>query len=264
VVTIAQVLLSRMVRLPLDPLADHIAANKRRSVVLVAVAVAMVAIVVWALAALFGGGWLGLVIGVVLGLGGAAGAYLKSDAVALSVSRARPAEPEDYPRLHNLVEGLCAAAGLPKPDLFVIDDQAPNAFAIGRNPRHAAIVFTAGLVEKLNRMELEGVVAQELSHVKNYDILPSTLAVTLVALPGALVPPLRARALRLAVGPRREALGDVSGVALTRYPPGLISALEKLRLDDTVVAPGSRATDHLWLDSSMEDVDERIAALREL
>jgi heat shock protein HtpX len=250
--------------LPHDPLADHVAANKRRAALLVVVTVLALAVLAAALAALFGTALVGLVVGLAVGLGVGAAAYWRSEAVALRASRARPADPDDYARLHNLVEGLCAAAGLPKPALFVIDEAAPNAFAIGRNPRHASIVCTSGLVEKLNRMELEGVVAHELSHIKSYDILPSTLAVTLVALPGSVAPSLRAKALRLAMGPSREALGDVSGVALTRYPPGLISALEKLRLDDTVVAPGSRATDHLWLDSSMEDVDERIAALREL
>src|SRR5688572_31384907 len=96
------------------------------------------------------------------------------------MSRAVPADPVQFARYHNLVEGLCIASGVPKPRLYVIDDPAPNAFATGRNPRHAAIAATTGLLEKLNRVELEGVLAHELSHVKNYDILVSTLAVTLV------------------------------------------------------------------------------------
>ena len=94
--------------------------------------------------------------------------------------RARPADPQEYARLHNLVEGLCIASGLPKPGVYVVDDPAPNAFATGRNPRHASIAVTTGLLEKMNRVELEGVVAHELSHIRNYDILISTLAVTLV------------------------------------------------------------------------------------
>src|SRR5256886_5466849 len=93
---------------------------------------------------------------------------------------ARPADPVQYARLHNLVEGLCIAAGLPKPRVYVIEDPAPNAFATGRNPRHAAVAVTTGLLDTMNRIELEGVLAHELSHVKNYDILVSTLAVTLV------------------------------------------------------------------------------------
>ena len=96
------------------------------------------------------------------------------------VSRAKPADPEQYQRLHNLVEGLCIAGGLPKPAVYIVDDPAPNAFATGRNPKHAAIAVTTGLLEKMNRVELEGVLAHELSHIQNYDILVSTLAVTLV------------------------------------------------------------------------------------
>ena len=96
------------------------------------------------------------------------------------MSRAQPADPQQYRRLYNLVEGLCIAGGLPQPRVYVVDDPAPNAFATGRNPQHAAIAVTTGLLEKLNRVELEGVIAHELSHIKNYDILVSTLAVTLV------------------------------------------------------------------------------------
>lgn len=254
-----------MVRLP-EQIPDQITGNKRRALGLVASFAAAVVALVWAVAALAGLPWVGLALAVVLGAALTGVAYWQADAVALRLSKATPADAEHYARLHNVVEGLCAAGGLPKPALYVVADEAPDACAIGRSPRHAAIVCTTGLTEKLTRMELEGVVAHELSHVKNYDILPATLAVTFVALPGALVPPLRAAALRRAVGTRREAMGDVNSVALTRYPPGLISALERLRHDGPVAAPshGSKAIDHLWLDSSMEDIDERIAALREL
>ena len=106
--------------------------------------------------------------------------YWKADAIALPVSRAVPADPEQYQRLHNLVEGLCIASGLPKPGVYIVDDPAPNAFATGRDPKHAAIAVTTGLLEKMNRVELEGVLAHELSHIRNYDILVCTLAVTLV------------------------------------------------------------------------------------
>ena len=272
---------------------------------------------------LLGFGIGGLVVALVLAGGGTAIAYWKSDALALAMSHARPADPTTYARLHNLVEGLCIAAGLPKPRVYVVDDPAPNAFATGRNPRHAAIAVTTGLLDKLNRVELEGVLAHELSHVKNYDILVSTLAVTLVGVvalladfslrflwwggprhsddtkegsgggPAAvlallglallLVAPLVARLMQFSVSRRREALADVSGVALTRYPPGLISALEKLKADTTVVHSSSRATAHLWMESPLArtpeegrlsrlnrlfdthpPLDERIAALKEL
>lgn len=271
---------------------------------------------------LVGAGSVVLVAAVVLAVAGTAGAYWRSDAIALAMSHARPADPVAHARLHNLVEGLCIAGGLPKPRVYVIEDPAPNAFATGRDPKHAAVAVTTGLLEKLNRVELEGVMAHELSHIKNYDILVSTLAVTLVgvitvvtdlslrflwwggprhrndrsaggggpqvviAVVGfalLLLAPLIGRVMQAAVSRRREVLADVSGVELTRYPPGLISALEKLRADTTVVHSGSRATAHLWIESPMARVDgegrqawlnrlfdthppleERIAALREL
>ena len=246
--------------------------------------------------------------------------YWKADSIALAVSRARPADPEQYRRLHNLVEGLCIAGGLPKPRVYVIDDPAPNAFATGRNPKHAAIAVTTGLLEKMNRVELEGVVAHELSHIRNYDILVSTLAVTLVgavalitdvairmmwwnggrqrregdhgdsANPLAILgfvlliaAPIIARAMQATISRRRETLADVSAVQLTRYPPGLISALEKLRDDTTVTHAASTATAHLWIEQPMSGVgdqgrlgsihklfdthpplEERISLLREL
>ena len=278
--------------------------------------------VAWAIDVLLGYGVVGLVIALVAVVIGTFGAYWKSDAVALAMSHARPADPVEYARLHNLVEGLCIAGGLPKPRVYVINDPAPNAFATGRNPRHAAVAVTTGLLEKMNRVELEGVLAHELSHVKNYDILVSTLAVTLVgvivlmsdfalrfmwwggprsrdrereggggpqaifALVGIallLLAPLAARLMQFAVSRRREALADISGVAMTRYPPGLIAALEKLKDDTTVVESSSRATAHLWIESPLArtkeegrmsrlnrlfethpPLEERIQALKEL
>ena len=108
--------------------------------------------------------------------------YYNSDKAALAISHAKPADPQEYARLYNLVEGLCIASGLPKPRLYIIDDPAPNAFSTGRNPKHAAIAVTTGLLEKMNRVELEGVLAHELSHIRNYDILVMTLTVTMVGM----------------------------------------------------------------------------------
>jgi heat shock protein HtpX len=282
----------------------------------------LVLLVAWAIDVLLGYGVAGLVVALVVVVIATFGAYWKSDAVALRLSHARPADPVEHARLHNLVEGLCIAGGLPKPRVYVINDTAPNAFATGRNPRHAAVAVTTGLLEKMNRVELEGVLAHELSHVKNYDILVSTLAVTLVgvivvmadfalrfmwwggprsrdreraggggpqaifALVGIallLLAPLAARLMQFAVSRRREALADISGVAMTRYPPGLIAALEKLKGDSTVVESSSRATAHLWIESPLArtkeegrlsrlnrlfethpPLDERIQALKEL
>jgi heat shock protein HtpX len=304
---------------------DQVTANKRRSILLIAGFVVFVVLVVGAFDYVLGGGFYGVAIAAPLAAGTAFLSYWKSDSIALAMSRAKPADPVQYARLHNVVEGLCIASGLPKPRIYIVDDQAPNAFATGRNPEHAAVAVTTGLLEKMNRVELEGVLAHELSHVKNYDILVATLAVTMVGIvalladigvrmlwwgggrrqyssddqhqAGAgllLIPamlllvlaPLVAKAMQAAVGRRRESLADLSGVEMTRYPPGLISALEKLKADSTVVAAHSRATAHLWIEepSPTEDeegrvgflnrmnrlfathppLDERIAALREL
>ena len=300
---------------------DQVAQNKRRSLLLIAFFVVLVAAVAWAITQLLSFGPIGFAIALVVAGGSAAVSYWKSDAVALAMSRAKPADPQTYARLHNLVEGLCIASGLPKPRVYVVDDDAPNAFATGRDPRHAAIAVTTGLLAKLNRVELEGVVAHELSHIKNYDILVSTLAVTMVgvialvsdfgirflwwgggrrnsddrngggagsilAIAGfalLILSPIIAKAMQLAISRRREQLADFSGVEMTRYPPGLISALEKLRSDQTVVHSGSRATAHLWIEQPIArteregrlsrlnrlwdthpPLEDRIAALREL
>src|SRR5215207_2221160 len=159
---------------------EQIAANKRRTVFLVAGFVLVFAAAGAAAGYLLGFGYYGVIIAFIVSGALAFASYWKSDAVALSVSRAKPADPNQYQRLYNLVEGLCIAGGLPQPRIYIVDDEAPNAFATGRNPRHAAIAVTTGLLEKMNRVELEGVLAHELSHVKNYDILVSTLAVTMV------------------------------------------------------------------------------------
>jgi heat shock protein HtpX len=227
-------------------------------VLLVVAFVLVVVAVVSAVGQLFGYGIPGVLLALVIAGVGAFVAYWKSDAVALRMSHAQPADPVEYARLHNVVEGLCIAGGLPKPRVYIVDDAAPNAFATGRDPKHAAIAVTTGLLEKMNRIELEGVLAHELSHVKNYDVLVSTLAVTLV---GVAVPWL----VPVAVGRGRESSADISGVALTRYPPGLISALEKLKADNTVVHSNPRATAHLWIESPVtREVDERIKVLKEL
>ena len=299
---------------------ELIRANKRRSVLLIAGFV-LVAVAVGAAAGfLTGFGWAGSLIALVIAGAVAFFSYWQADSIALSISRARPADPQEYQRLHNLVEGLCIASGLPKPRVYIIDDPAPNAFATGRNPRHAAIAVTTGLLGMMNRVELEGVIAHELSHIRNYDILVSTLAVTLVGAvalitdlairmmwwnggrvrregdhgdssnPLAIIgfvllilAPIIARAMQATISRRRETLADVSACQLTRYPPGLISALEKLKKDTTVTHSASTATAHLWIEQPMSGVgdrgrlasihklfdthpplDERISLLREL
>lgn len=272
---------------------DLIASNKRRTVFLLVGFVLLVALVGVAVGAAAGNGTTGLIIAFAMSAVFAFTSYWKSDSIALSVSRAHPADETTYKRLHNLVEGLCIASGLPKPKVYVIDDPAPNAFATGRNPRHAAIAVTTGLLDKMNRVELEGVVAHELSHIKNYDILVSTLAVTLVGTiaivtdiairmmwwnggrvhrsgdrddrgnPLAIIgivllilAPVIGKIMQATVSRRRETLADVSAVRMTRYPPGLISALEKLQADSTVTHSASMATAHMWIEQPLSGVKD--------
>jgi len=227
----------------------------------------------------------------VLAMALAWGSYYNSDKIAIAASRAKPADETEYRRYHNLVEGLCIAAGLPKPKLYVVDDPAPNAFATGRNPKHAALAVTTGLLETMNRVELEGVLAHELSHVKNYDILVTTIAVTAVgtialisdiglrfafwgglsgrrdnngdsgpigaviaiaSLAVLMLAPFAGYLMQMAMSRNREYLADASGVQLTRYPPGLISALEKLRDDHAVVHHATKATAQMWIEQPLE------------
>ncbi len=159
---------------------EQIASNKRKRVLLIGGFIVLLVAVGAAVGILIGYGWWGTVIALVASAAIAFGSYWNADKIALEVSRAKPADPEQYKRLYNLVEGLCIAGGLPKPRIYIVDDPAPNAFATGRDPNHAAIAVTTGLLDMMNRVELEGVIAHELSHIKNYDILVSTLAVTLV------------------------------------------------------------------------------------
>ena len=270
---------------------EQIARNKRRTFLLLGGFLVLIAAVTIAFNFLLGFGLPGLAIAIAIAIAMAWGSYYYSDRIALAASRARPADGPDYVRYHNVVEGLCLAAGLPKPALYVVDDPAPNAFATGRNPDHAALAVTTGLLEMMNRVELEGVVAHELSHVQNYDILVTTVAVTAVgaivlladlglrltfwggggddddsgglgavlgiaALALLVLAPIVAVVMQFAMSRRRELLADASGVHLTRYPPGLISALEKLQRDQAVVRHATRATAQLWIESPLAREDK--------
>jgi heat shock protein HtpX len=269
----------------------EIARNRRKTFVILLMFVLMIMAVGFAIDYLIGGGLVFAVVAFAIAVFMAFFSYYKSDAIALRVSRAQLADPSEYRRYHNLVEGLCIAAGLPKPRLYVIDDPAPNAFATGRDPEHSAIAVTTGLLEKMNRVELEGVLAHELSHIKNYDILISTVAVVavgavalladiglrfmvfgglrrdrrdnvdsgpigiviaLAAVALLVLAPLAAALMQFSLSRKRELLADARGVSLTRYPPGLISALKKLQSDQAVVHTATRATAQLWIESPLD------------
>jgi len=296
---------------------EQIASNKRRSFLLVFFFLALIFLLAWLFEQVVGMGTEGLIFAVILAVGMTIGSYYASDKIVLAMSKARPVTKEEFPYLYNVVEGLTIAAGLPPPRCYVIDDTAPNAFATGRNPKNSVIVVTTGLLEKLNRVELEGVVAHEMSHIKNYDVLLQTLTVVMVgvvallsdwmrrtfwwgggrrrgsdrgkgsggaalilalALVMAILSPLIAQLIRLAISRKREFLADASGAMLTRYPPGLASALRKIAADKEPLEAANKATAHLYIVNPLKDlrgavnklfsthppIEERIAALEKM
>jgi len=207
--------------------------------------------------------------------------------LVLSVSKARPADVQQYARLHNIVEALAIGDGIPKPDVYVIDDPSPNAFATGTSPNHAAVTVTTGLLGMMNREELEGVIGHEMSHIKNYDVRLLLIVSTLIGIAGLaaslvwrsafFMRPRRGRdgdqatlvifaagallglvalvfgpLIRLALSRRREELADVSSVDLTRNPAGLISALRKLEANDQPFATLNHATAPMCIDNPLE------------
>ena len=212
-------------------------------------------------------------------------AYWYSDKIVLKISRASPVEKQDNPELYRLVENLCITAGLPLPKIYIIDSAQPNAFATGRDAKHAVIAVTRGLLEKLERVELEGVIAHELSHIGNKDILLQTIIVVLVglvvmmtdfffritfwgrmggrsreggglklimilvALALAILAPIFAQLIKLAISRKREYLADSSGALLTRYPEGLARALERISVDPNPLEMANDATSHLYIAS---------------
>ena len=269
---------------------DAVQANKRRTNVLFGVFIALVAGVT-------------LLIGIALGLPIAVAAvtmgaftviallvsiwvYRSADSLVLGVSEAREVQRKDYPELFRVIENLCIGSGLPMPKVYVIEDSAPNAFATGRDPKHASVAITSGLLKKLDKLELEGVMAHELSHVGNFDtrlmIMTAVLvgfialmvdvflratwfgagrrsrykgegegplqAVLLVlVIVGIILAPIVARLIQLALSRQREYLADASGALLTRYPEGLARALEKLEKDQDPLEVATKATAHLYI-----------------
>ena len=204
--------------------------------------------------------------------------YYLSDRVALFAGGAKPLQKKDAPDLYRIVENLCIANGQPMPALHIIDDDSPNAFATGRDPEHASLAFTTGLLELLTKQELEGVAAHELSHVKNYDTRVMTLVVVLVGaimlladlalrmsmgsnkkeatvpllifgLVLSLLSPLFAELIKLAISRQREYLADASAALLTRYPEGLASALQKISANAQPLQKANHATAHLFISS---------------
>lgn len=264
-------------------------ANKIKSSIVVLGFVLFVAVAVYILSQALGYYWgynvggLGFV-GFALIISGliSYGGYYFSDQIVLTISGAKEANRKEYFDFYTVAENLAIGSGLPKPKLYVIDDSAPNAFATGRDPKHAVICATTGLLEKLSRTELEGVIAHELSHVRNYDTrLQSLVAVMvgLIALLGdwllrasffggrrskddnnqmgaiilvlglifAILSPIIAQLIQLAISRRREFMADAGSVSLTKQPEGLISALEKISKDTQILEAANKATAHLYI-----------------
>jgi len=259
---------------------DEIASNKRKTYIVVAFFIAFIT----SIAYIFGkaNGYGLSFAGIALILSGLTtfGSYYWSDKIVLALSRARPADPKKDFNFFSVTENLCIASGLPKPKLYVIDDTAPNAFATGRDPNHAVVCATTGILSKLDRAELEGVIAHELSHVRNYDIrlmsivsiLVGTVALLadlfmrslwfrrgdrdrekgggiflIIGIVLAILSPLVATIIQLSISRRREYLADASGVLLTRNPQALARALEKISADKEVLEAASNATAHLYI-----------------
>ena len=205
--------------------------------------------------------------------------YWRSDKIVLAMSHAKPITTENAPELYRIVENLAITAGLPIPKIYLVPEKAPNAFATGRDPKHAVIAVTEGLLDRLDRSELEGVIAHELSHIGNRDMLLSSVAgvlvgfvsiladmfmrsmfwrggrrdnrgnavIFLIGIVLSILAPIAATLMQLAISRKREFLADTSGALLTRYPEGLAKALEKISADPTPMRYASNTTSHLWL-----------------
>jgi heat shock protein HtpX len=296
---------------------EQISRNKWKSAALIVFFMAFIFLLTWFFEYVTGWGRGGLVLAVIVSMGMALVGYYSSDKIVLAISRARPATKDEFPYLYNVVEGLAIAAGIPTPKCYVIDDTAPNAFASGRKPETAVICVTTGILEKLNRVELEGVIAHEMSHIKNYDVRLQTLVVVmagivallsdwmlrtfmwgggrrrgrsrggdgaaggilvLVGLALAVLSPLIATIIQLAVSRKREFLADANGAMLTRYPAGLASALRKISADTEPLEAANKATAHLYIVNPLKNIkggvnklfsthppiEERIAALEKM
>jgi heat shock protein HtpX len=263
-------------------------ANKRKTYFLLAAMAVLTWLVAYAALTYFGAGTTSFVVPLAVGISlvGVWGSYYGSDKLVLTMTGARVIQREDNPALFNLIEEVVVASGLPMPKVAIVEDSAPNAFATGRNPEHALIAFTTRILEVMDRDELQGVIAHEMSHVANRDTLVSAVAATtagaiailsdfltrmmwfgggrdrregngnplllVVSLAIMIMAPIAAMLLRSAISRRRESLADATAVSFTRNPAGLRRALETLAADSTVVRQKSNAVAHIWIESPLD------------
>ena len=261
--------------------------NRLKTYIMLGLMGSVVAIVIYAAAIYTGQTSAGIVpIAVGIALASVWGSYYASDKIVLTMTGARLIDHDTAPQLYNLVQEVVLAAGMPMPKVAIVEDSAPNAFATGRDPQHAVIAFTTGILQKMDREELQGVAAHEMAHVANRDTLVSAVAATtagaiallsdmvmrimwfgggdrdnrdnqnpliaVAALIALILAPIAAVLLKAAVSRNREALADATAVQFTRNPTGLRKALEVLALDSTVVHQKSNAVAHIWIESPLD------------
>lgn len=262
---------------------DTAKSNIRKSILLLGTMVILLSAVITAIGLYLGynPGFI-LLIALAFSLISTAMSYWNADSIVLLMTRAKIIMPEDNPMLHNIVEEMSIAAGIPIPRIAIVEDNAPNAFATGRDEAHALIAFTTGILSKMNREELQAVTAHELSHIKNRDTLVSAVAAVtagmiaivvditwrisfgssrsknqnpillIAAVASIILAPIAAILIQAAISRKRESLADATAVAFTRNPAGLRQALEVLRDDSTVVSTKSNAVAHLWIESPLK------------
>ena len=285
---------------------DQISANRRNSLLLAVAVVVILAALGFSIGYALTGGPEGAagttVFAIVLGLLAALGSYFAGDQLVLAASGAKEVDANSAPQLFNVVREMAIAANVPPPRMYLIEDTAPNAFATGRDPKHASIAMTTGLLQKLDREELQGVIAHEMAHVRNFDIRFSLIVgvlvgsialladfflrwsfwgggtrrsrdrdgdggaglqaiMAVVALALAILAPIAARLVQLAVSRQREYLADASSVELTRNPHGIERALAKIAADQEVLEVANRATQHLYFTNPIKKFEERSANL---
>ena len=270
---------------------DEIAGNRWRTRLLIGLFVGLVALLAYVLGAVALGGNAGFFIlpfALAISGGSALVSYFAGDKIVLGMSQAHEVSAQQEPQLHHVIEELAIGAGIPKPKVYVIEDSAPNAFATGRDPAHSSVAVTRGLLDKLDRNELQGVLAHELSHVRNFDIRVMLIVAVLLGMAAllsdwifrtmfwgggrgrdrdrggnailliiglvlAILTPIIAQLIQLAVSRRREYLADASGALLTRYPAGLASALRKIAADKEALEVANKATAPLYIANPLKD-----------
>ncbi|OGY41276.1 MAG: zinc metalloprotease HtpX [Candidatus Buchananbacteria bacterium RBG_13_39_9] len=290
---------------------NQIDSNKRKTVILIIIFIAFILIIGWFYGYLTDGGYSGVILALIVSLAMASFSYFGGDKLALATAGAKEIAKQDNPYVYRLVENLCITAGLPPPKVYIIPDPNINAFATGRDPQHASVAITQGAIDKLENEELEGVIAHELSHIKNFDIRLMMVVIVLVGIIAlisdwmlrgffwnksdrdkggaavliivgivlAILSPLIAQLIQLAVSRKREYLADADGSLLTRYPQGLANALEKINQENIQpLRRANNATAHLYianpfgqtkkflskLFSTHPPIEDRITRLRQM